>query len=59
MQIPKEAKPHEVAILKLWKEGLNPKQIKHELHYRHTQPIRRVIRRWQDLVKAPHDPVGL
>lgn len=47
MQIPREAKPHEVAILTLWLKGMNPKQIKHELHYKHTQPVRRVITRWE------------
>lgn len=47
MQIPQEAKPHEVAILTLWIEGKNTKQIAYELHYKHTQPVRRVITKWE------------
>lgn len=45
--IPKDAKPHEVAILTLWQQGKNTKQIAYELHYRYTQPVRRVITRWE------------
>jgi hypothetical protein len=48
MRIPKEAKPHEVAILMLWQQGKNAKQIAYDLHYRHSQPVRRVITRWKD-----------
>jgi hypothetical protein len=46
MQIPELAKPHEVAILTLWIEGRNAKEIAHKLHYKHTQPVRRVITKW-------------
>lgn len=41
--IPKSARPHEVAIILLWKQGKNAKQIAYELHYKKTQPVRRVI----------------
>lgn len=50
MRIPKEAKPHEVAILMLWQQGKNAKQIAYELHYRHSQPVRRVMTRWQSYI---------
>jgi len=50
--IPKEAKPHEVAILERWILGLNTKQIAYELHYKHTQPVRRVITKWEDSLQV-------
>lgn len=52
MRIPREAKPHEVAILMLWLQGKNAKQIAYELHYRHSQPVRRVITRWESYIEV-------
>lgn len=46
MKIPKEARPHEVAILLLLLQGKNTKQIAYELHYKKTQPVRRVITKY-------------
>lgn len=48
--IPRTARPHEVAILTLWLEKKNPKQIAYILHYKKTQPVRRVIARYEELL---------
>ena len=45
--IPREAKPHEVAILRLMLNGYNSKQIASELHYKQVQPVNRVLRKWR------------
>lgn len=54
MRIPSEARPHEVAILLLFRQGMNAKQIAYVLHYRHSQPVQRVIAKW----KTHFEPMG-
>lgn len=48
--IPKDAKPHEVSILVLWGQKKSIKQIANELHYKRSEPVRRVIRLWERLL---------
>ncbi len=48
IKIPKEAKPHEVAILVLRNQGKSIKHIANELHYKRSEPVRIVIRRWEN-----------
>ena len=47
-----EARPHEVAILMLWFQGRNVKQIAYDLHYSYPQPVYRVLARWRDFVSS-------
>lgn len=49
--IPRTARPHEVAIIMLWNQGKNVKQIAYELHYKKTQPVRRVITRYIEVIE--------
>jgi hypothetical protein len=51
--IPRSAKPHEVAILLFWLQGMNAKQIAYELHYKKLQPVYRVIAKWELVLSVP------
>jgi len=51
--IPKEARPHEVAILMIYDQGKNTKQVAYELHYKRTEPVRRVIVKYRSKMHSP------
>lgn len=53
MRMPEQARPHEVAILRVYLlESSDPKEIATILHYRSPQPVYRVIKRHRDFLAA-------
>lgn len=51
MKIPSTARPHEVAILRVYlQDTYEPVQIATILHYQSPQPVYRVIRKFRDFL---------
>jgi hypothetical protein len=51
MILPQDARPHEVAILRVYlQETFDPREIASILHYEAPQPVYRVIRKYRDFL---------
>lgn len=46
------ARPHEIPIMERWWNGYNTKQIAYQLHYKRTEPVRRVIAKWKNALES-------